>query len=90
MINLFETEKYKITNSPLSQVITKDGESVKIDIYKGDEDGWFLEIVDTDSNSTVWDEPFDTDRLALDTALNSIDKEGINAFIDPDNKSVNI
>jgi hypothetical protein len=90
MINLFETEKYKITNSPLSQVITKDGESVKIDIYKGDEDGWFLEIVDTDSNSTVWDEPFDTDRIALDTALTSIDKEGINAFIDPDNKSVNI
>ena len=90
MMDLFETEKYTITNSPLSQVITKDGESVRIDIYKGDEDGWFLEIVDTDSNSTVWDEPFDTDQLALDTALASIDKEGINGFIDPDSKSEKI
>jgi hypothetical protein len=31
------------------------------------------------------DEPFDTEQLALDTALASIDIMGIKAFIDPDN-----
>ncbi|MFK5987005.1 MAG: transposase [Pseudomonadota bacterium] len=50
------------------------------------DDGWFLEIVDIDNNSTIWDEPFDSDQLAFDEAMNAIEEEGILAFIDPDSK----
>jgi len=87
MMDLFEVDKFAVIESPLSQVIDRDGETVRVDIYKGeDEEGWFLEIVDIYSNSTVWDETFETEQQALDMALSSIDKEGIKAFIDPDNQ----
>lgn len=89
MIDLFETEKIEITNSPLSQNITKDDQTIRVDIYKGDDDGWFLEIVDIDNNSTVWDDPFDSDQLAFDEAMNAIEKKGILAFVDPDSKIEN-
>ena len=87
MMDLFEVDKFAVIESPLSQVIDRDGETVRVDIYKGeDEEGWFLEIVDIYSNSTVWDETFETEQQALDMALSSIDKEGIKTFIDPDNQ----
>jgi hypothetical protein len=86
MIDLFETENLEITNSPLSQNITKDEQTIRVEIYKGEDDGWFLEIVDRDNNSTIWDDPFDSDQLALDEAMNAIDKKGLLAFVDPDSK----
>lgn len=86
-MDIFETDKFEMTNSPLSQNITKDEHTVRVEIYKGDEeDGWFLEIVDIDSNSTVWDDTFATDQLALDEAIKAIDEEGIECFIDPDSQ----
>ncbi len=47
-------------------------------------DGWLLEVVDEYGNSTVWDDPFDTEQEALDEAMNTIDEEGINALIGPE------
>ncbi|MGH8563455.1 MAG: hypothetical protein ACREXW_04955 [Gammaproteobacteria bacterium] len=59
--------------SPLAQTVTRDGKTVRVDIYEDGEGGWLLEVVDEYWNSTVWDEPFACDRAALDEALKTID-----------------
>ncbi|MBF0265424.1 MAG: hypothetical protein HQL46_09130 [Gammaproteobacteria bacterium] len=86
MFDVFETGKLSVTESELSETISRDGETVRIDIYKGEEEGWFLEIVDINHNSTCWDDTFETEQDALDMAIASIDDQGIQAFIDPDNQ----
>jgi len=61
--------------SPLSQNVTRNGVTVRVDIY-GDSNGrWILEIVDAENTSHVWDEHFETDRQALDEALRALDEE---------------
>jgi uncharacterized protein len=67
--------------SALNQVVTRDGKSVKIEIYTDGGEGWLLEVVDQYGNSTVWDLPFDSDQDALDAALETIETEGIDALI---------
>ena len=67
--------------SPLAQSLTRDGKTVQIDIYEDGDGGWLLEVVDEHGNSTVWDDPFQTDRGALDEALKTIDQEGIESLI---------
>jgi uncharacterized protein len=67
--------------SPLAQTVTRDGKTVKVDIYRDGEGGWLLEVVDDNGNSTVWDAPFATDREALDEALKTIEEEGIESLI---------
>ena len=67
--------------SPLSQHVERDGHSVRIDIYGNGAGGWILEIVDAHNNSTVWDEAFETDQLALDTAMECIETDGIRTLI---------
>ena len=74
----------KIKKSPLCQSVTRDGETVHIDIYEDGESGWVLEIVDTNNNSTTWNESFETDTSALKEALFAIEKEGIHSFIGRD------
>jgi len=37
--------------------------------------------VDEYDNSTVWDDTFDTDQLALEEALKAIEEESIHAFV---------
>lgn len=68
-------------HSPLTQSVTRDGKSVRVDIYEDGEGGWLLEIVDEYWNSTAWDEPFSTDQEALEEALKTIDEEGIDSLI---------
>jgi uncharacterized protein len=67
--------------SPLAQTVTRDGKTVRVDIYEDGEGGWLLEVVDEYWNSTVWDEPFACDRAALDEALKTIDEDGIESLI---------
>jgi len=55
--------------------------TVRVDIYEDGEGGWLLEVVDEYWNSTVWDEPFASDRAALDEALKTIDEDGIESLI---------
>ena len=45
------------------------------------ESGWILEVIDEENASTVWDEPFDTDREALDAVMKVIDQDGIRSFL---------
>jgi hypothetical protein len=67
--------------SPLAQSITRDGKTVRVDIYEDGEGGWFLEVVDEHGNSTAWDASFASDREALDEALKTIDEDGIDSLI---------
>lgn len=48
------------------------------------ESGWILEVVDEYNNSTVWDDPFDSEELALAEVKAMIQEEGIVTFIGPD------
>lgn len=75
-----EDDQYP-THSPLAQSLTRDGKTVQVEIYDDGEGGWILEVVDEHGNSTVWDDPFQTDREALDEALRTINEEGIDSLI---------
>ncbi|OIQ98616.1 hypothetical protein GALL_192740 [mine drainage metagenome] len=72
----------KPLHSPLAQSLTRDGKTVQIEIYEDGEGGWLLEVVDEHGNSTIWDDPFQSDSDALDEALKTIEEEGIESLID--------
>jgi hypothetical protein len=75
-----------IIYSGLSQTITVEGHKLRVDIYKLESDPhWQLEVIDEEGTSTVWDDPFDTDQLALDEALRTRDEEGLSGFRDSGN-----
>ncbi|MBX9457102.1 MAG: hypothetical protein KL863_14345 [Rhizobium sp.] len=55
----------KLLISPLSCQYSEDGITIDVQIYKlEDGDGWSLELVDEENNSTVWEELFTTDEDA--------------------------
>ena len=74
-------EIVKYPESDITKEIEKDGSKVTIEVYKGDEGGWILEIVDEGWNSTVWDDLFPTAKEALDAGIKAIEEEGILSFI---------
>ena len=43
--------------------------TVRVDIYEDFDGGWLVEVVDSENASHVWDDPFETDKAALDEAL---------------------
>lgn len=61
--------------SPLSQSVTRNGVTVRVDIYGDSQGAWILEIVDAENTSHVWDEHFETDQQALTEALRALDEE---------------
>jgi len=72
----------EIVMSPLCREISEDGTKIQVDIYRGeDKSGWILEVIDEENASTIWDEPFDTDREALDTVIKVIELDGIRSFL---------
>jgi hypothetical protein len=74
-------QDYPLTISPLCQSITEKDHTVRIDIYRGPDTAWTLEIVDAFNNSTVWDDLFATDQAALDEGLRTIREEGIESLV---------
>ena len=64
-----------------STEITRDGKTVRIDVYPDGEGRWILEIVDQDWNSSVWDDPFATAEEAMRAGVEAVEKEGIDTFI---------
>ena len=54
--------------SPLQQTHTENGKTIDIQIYRGADTGWTLEVVDEYGNSTVWDM---RSRLQLIAAIDS-------------------
>ncbi|SEA36474.1 baseplate wedge protein 53 [Microbulbifer marinus] len=76
-------DQFEPTESPLSQAYSEGGVTVQIDIYEDGEGGWLLEIVDENDNSTVWEDSFDTEKEALEEALDALREEGISTFVGP-------
>jgi hypothetical protein len=61
-----ENDDPEIERSPLCTSVTRDGATVRVEIYRlvGSGEGWSLEAVDKDDVSTVWDDLFATDQDA--------------------------
>ena len=75
-------DDFELVYSPLCQVISVGADSVYVKIYGDGKGKWILEVEDEHDNSTVWDDPFDTDQDALDEVLKTIREEGIWCLID--------
>jgi len=77
-------EEPELIISELSQELSSGGKTVKVEIYRLENDKqWTLEIEDEFNNSTVWDETFETESAALTEAKKSILAEGVKIFIGP-------
>jgi len=71
----------EVETSTLSQHLSADGKTVKVEICRGDGGGWNLAIIDESGTSTIWDEEFDTEAAALKEAKATIRDEGIDSLI---------
>jgi hypothetical protein len=74
-------EDIEIIHSPLERAHSADGHTLSIDIYRSAESPWILEIQDEIGTSTVWNEAFETDTAALETAFAALEAEGARAFV---------
>ena len=72
-----------LIESLLDQTYTKDGKSIRIEIYRMPDTSWNVQVVDTFGNSTVWDDEFESDKEALQFVLAEIERDGIDEFIGP-------
>ncbi|PPV04967.1 hypothetical protein XbrCFBP1976_19555 [Xanthomonas bromi] len=76
-------QKYQLITSPLCRSISANGHTVQVEIYRGPDTAWTLEVIDASNTSTVWDDLFATDRAALDEVLRTIRDEGIETLVGP-------
>ena len=76
-----------LIESLLDQTYSKDGKSIKIEIYRMPDTGWNVQVVDTFGNSTVWDDEFESDKEALQFVLAEIERDGIDEIIGPPSNS---
>jgi len=67
----------QIIDSPLSRVVEEGGVRVDVRIYRLENTKWSLEIVAENGTSTVWDDLFLSDEVALSGALKAIEEDGI-------------
>ena len=63
------------------QTVTRNGKTIKVEIYGSGKNDWILEVVDEDNNSTVWDDPFPTDKDAYQEFQRTLKEEGIESMI---------
>ena len=75
------SDEFKLEMSPLSQPITVDEKTIQVDIYRGDNGGWILEVIDESNSSLVWDDEFETDAAALGEVKRTIEVDGIESLI---------
>ena len=82
-------EEPTLETSPLSQELSSDGQTVRVEIFRLEgETSWILEVVDQFSNSTVWDDRFEQDSAALAEVKSAILAEGISALIGPEDGKI--
>ena len=65
----------------MSQALSDNGSTVDVQIYRGGDSDWILEVVDEYGNSIVWDDQFSSDAEALNEVKATIKEEGIEALI---------
>ncbi|MCG6658756.1 hypothetical protein HOP52_13430 [Halomonas campisalis] len=75
------TEQFELEMSPLSQSITAGEKTIQVDIYRGDNGGWILEVIDESNSSLVWDDEFESDSAALDEVKRTIKADGFDSLI---------
>ena len=77
-----QSEDPELEYSPFCGAVTRDGITVRVDIYRLAEskEGWSLEVIDDKNGSTVWDELFATDRDAYEEFYRTLETEGIRSF----------
>lgn len=76
-------EHPEIDVSLLSGEFTKDGITVEVMIYRGaNETEWVLEVVYDEDIATFWEEPFETDQAAYAEFVRTVEREGMNTFLD--------
>ncbi len=67
---------------PLSTRIENENTFVDIEIYRlEDQDFWTLEVVDELGGSTVWEDEFHSDEVALKAVLSVIEQDGLESFM---------
>lgn len=71
----------EIIHSLLAQTYSAEGHTLQINIYRTQDTPWILEIEDELGTSTVWEDPFDSDKAALEAAFVAIEKEGVHQFV---------
>jgi hypothetical protein len=74
----------EIEISPLSGLVTQDGITVSVEIYRvrNSTNGWSLEVVDAERTSTVWDETFATDQDAYREFQRALESEGLPGLLE--------
>jgi hypothetical protein len=74
----------EIEISPLSGLVTQDGITVSVEIYRvrNSTNGWSLEVVDAERTSTVWDETFATDQDAYREFQRGLEAEGLPGLLE--------
>ena len=78
---MVEEEPNLITSSK-SQQVSVDGYPFSIEIYRlEDQSEWSLEVVDFENTSHVWDDLFQSDKDARNTAVAELESEGALSFM---------
>ena len=74
----------ELEHSEFAGEFTEDGVTVLLDIFRpaGSQGGWSMEVIDPQQGSTIWDEPFATDREAFEEFLATLQRDGIRSFVD--------
>ena len=71
----------EIISSPLSQSVVVEGNRFEIQIYRGEDTPWSLEVVNAKGTSFVWDELFPTEEDALGAALADFENSPVEDFL---------
>lgn len=67
----------------MSGVVTKQSVTVRVNIIQlENEPGWSIEVQNEHGTSTVWDDLFATDNAAYAAFRQTVDEEGMRAFLD--------
>ena len=77
-------KKQKLERSELSGEFTQDGVTVLVDIFRpaGSNGDWTMEVITQDEDLIQWDEPFATDREAFDEFLATVERDGMETFLE--------
>ena len=75
-----------LVRSGLSGIVSKDNVTVKVIIVRLEsESNWSLEVVNDAGTSIVWDDLFDSDEDAYAEFQQTVEEEGMCAFLDNQN-----
>jgi len=66
--------------SPLARSITEKEHTVEVCIYRGSDTDWYLEVINAEGTSTLWEDQFPTDQAALDEVFRVIREDGIESL----------